>query len=250
MNTLEFEYFPELDFSHIEALNTLATNLSFCGEGIKTMLVTSRYADEGKSFVTMHLMRTLASLNKRVVLVDADLRRSHIVREFMARTPNGKFLGLAHYLAGLNEMDDIIYQTNIENAYFIPIGREIGSSLQLLASERFPMLINALAQVFDVVLIDTPPVGMISDALEMAKYADGALIVVGYKRGRKQEIREVVNTIKKTGCPVLGAILNNVRFDSFVNRKYYYRSERYSYYYKKYGDSAPNPQKRKKGTAH
>ena len=197
----------------------------------------------------MQLMRTLASLKKRVVLVDADLRRSHIVREFMARTPDGHFIGLAHYLAGLNEIDDIIYQTNIENACFIPIGRSVGSSLQLLSSERFPMLIDALAQSFDVVLIDTPPVGMISDALEIAKHADGALVVVGYKRGRKQEIQEIVNTIKKTGCPVLGAILNNVRFDSFVNRKYYYRSERYSYYYKKYGYYAPDQKPQKKRIA-
>lgn len=232
MKTIEFANFPTQSFAYAEAMNTLATNLSFCGDNVKTVLLTSRFAGEGKSFVAMNLMRTLASLQKRVVLLDADLRRSRIVTNYMGRTPDGNMDGLAHYLAGHVEMDDIVYATNFTNAYFIPIGREVSSSLQLLSSNRLQTLMDALRASFDVVLIDTPPVGMIVDALEMAKYADGAMIVVGYKRGRKQEIKDIVSTVQKTGCPVLGAVMNNVNFDTLANRQYYYRSERYFSYYK------------------
>ena len=92
-------------------------------------------------------------------------------------------------------------------------------------------LMEVLSQEFDIVLVDTPPVGVIVDGLEMAKYCSGALVVVSANRGRKRDIGEVVRQIKQTGCPVLGAVLNNVEFGAFANRSYYYRSERYSSYY-------------------
>ena len=85
MNQLEISKFPTLEYAANEAFNTLSTSLFYCGTDIKTILITSRYAVEGKSFVSMNLMRTLASLNKRVVLLDTDLRRSGIVGRFRIR---------------------------------------------------------------------------------------------------------------------------------------------------------------------
>lgn len=231
MNYLEIGNFPPLEYASNEALNTLATNLFYCGTDVKTILLTSRYAVEGKSFIAMNLMRTLASLNKKVVLLDTDLRRSSIVGRFRLRFGSTKPCGLAQYLAGMCSIDDIIYQTNITNAYLIPIGREVSSSLQLLSSDKMLSLMDQLATEYDVVLIDTPPAGVIVDALEIAKYCDGALIVVSYNRGKKQEIGDLKKSIERTGCKVLGAVLNNVDFDAYSNRKYYYKSERYSSYY-------------------
>lgn len=231
MNTLEFTRLPQLEFACQEAMNTLATNLFYCGDNVKTVMLTSRYADEGKSFTTLNLMRTLASLGKNVVLVDMDLRCSCIVSHYGIKFQTDQSKGLAHYLAGLCEIEDVVYQTNVTNAYMVPIGREVESSLQLLSSNRMQPLMEVLAQEFDIVLIDTPPVGVIVDGLEIAKYCSGALVVVSANRGRKREITEVVRQIKSTGCPVLGAVLNNVEFSSFTNRTYYYKSERYSSYY-------------------
>lgn len=231
MNYLEIGNFPPLEYASNEALNTLATNLFYCGADIKTILLTSRYAVEGKSFIAMNLMRTLASLNKKVVLLDTDLRRSSIVGRFRLRFDSSKPYGLAQYLAGMCSIDDIIYQTDIANAYMIPIGREVSSSLQLLSSDKMLSLMDRLDAEYDVVLVDTPPAGVIVDALEIAKYCDGALIIVSYNRGRKQEIGDLKKTIERTGCKVLGAVLNNVDFDAYSNRKYYYKSERYSSYY-------------------
>lgn len=231
MNTLEFTRLPQLEFACNEAMNTLATNLLYCGDGVKTVMLTSRYAEEGKSFMTMNLMRTLGSLGKTVVLVDTDLRRSRVVSHYGVKFQPGHDKGLAHYLAGLCEMDEVIYATNVPNGYMVPIGREVESSLQLLSSNRMAPLMEALAREYDIVLVDTPPVGVIVDGLEMAKYCTGALLVVSANRGRKRDITDVIRQIRQVGCPVLGAVLNNVEFGSFANRSYYYKSERYSSYY-------------------
>lgn len=245
MPYLEIGYLPKLDFSCNEALNTLATNLSYCGDEVKTILVTSRYAYEGKSFLSMNLMRTLTSLQKKVVLLDVDLRRSRIMSQHQIHFQDEKHYGLAHYLAGMCEMQDVVYQTNVNNAFIVPIGREVSSSLQLLSSNRMAPLMECLRQNFDVIIVDAPPAGVIVDAVEMAKYCDGALVVVSYNRGRKKDITEVVNALDKTGCPVLGAVLNNVDFRSFTSRNHYYKSERYASYYKK-GYTAYGLQKKNK----
>lgn len=231
MNKMELTRLPKLDYACTEAMNSLATNLFYCGEDIKTIMLTSRYAGEGKSFLTLNLMSTFASLGKSVVLLDTDLRRSRLVSYYGARFEGEHNKGLAHYLAGFCEMDEVVYQTNIPNAYIVPIGREVESSLPLLSSYRMQPLMEALAESFDIVLVDTPPVGMISDGLAMAKFCTGALLVVSANRGHKKDIKELTRQIRSTGCPVLGAVLNNVEFDSFTNRKYYYKSERYSTYY-------------------
>jgi len=106
------------------------------------------------------------------------------------------------------------------------------------------VLMETLRREFDVVLVDTPPAGLIVDALEVAKYCDGALLVVGYKHGRTKDINDVIAQIRRTGCPVLGNVLNNVNFKSFSNRHYYYKSERYASHYKG-GYSAYKPVPRK-----
>lgn len=245
MAYLEIGFLPKLDFSCNEALNALATNLSYCGDHVKTILITSRYAYEGKSFLSMNLLRTLASLQKKVVLLDVDLRRSRIMSQHQVRFQGENHYGLAHYLAGMCEIQDIVYQTNIQNGFLVPIGREVSSSLQLLSSSRMLPFMEELKKHFDVIIVDAPPAGVIVDALEMAKYCDGALLVVSYNRGRKKDITELVTSIRKTGCPVLGSVLNNVDFRSFTSRNHYYKSERYASYYKR-GYAAYGPQKKTK----
>ncbi len=235
MNQLEIGSLPKLDYANNEALNTLATNLSYCGPNIRVIGVTSRFASEGKSYISVNLLRTNASLLKRVLLIDMDLRRSSIAARYHLHFQNENPMGVAHYLAGMCEIDDIIYQTNIERAYFAPVGRELNSSLQLLNSPRMQELMDVARANFDLVPVDTPPAGVIVDALEIARHCDGEIIVVSYNRGSCNEVNEIKHNIERTGCKVLGVVLNNVELRSFSNRRYYYRSERYySYYHKQY----------------
>lgn len=244
MNQLEINHFPSLDYACNEAMNTLCTNLSYCGTDIRAILITSRYEHEGKSGIAMNVMRTLASYGKNVLLVDADLRCSTLARRYRFHFAGGQAYGLTQYLADLCDLEDAVYETNLPGAYILPAGREALNSVQLLASPRFGDMMKTLKEKFDIILVDSPPVGVIIDAMEIAKSCDGAVLVVEYNNGRSQDIGEVAAGIARTGCPVLGAVMNGVDLKSFGNRKYYYRSERYAGYYRCYGKNSGKPAKR------
>lgn len=233
MRQMTINRFPKLDYISAEGMNTLVTNISYCGGDIRRIMITSRHAGEGKSYVTMNLMRTLAGLGRRVVVVDADLRASGIQMNYRLRTEEHPMTGLTEYLSGHCDLEDALYETNIPNAYLLPAGHEAPNPLQLLDSDMMERLMDKLSDEFDVVLMDTPPVGMLSDAVALAKFCDGALLVVAYRQGKRREIGDAVNSLRQTGCRVLGAVLNEVKFRDFSNRHYYYNAKRYSVYYDK-----------------
>lgn len=233
MPLVEITQFPATDFVSHEAMNTLCTNLSYCGPDVRKVMITSRYAGEGKSYVSMNLMRTLAGLGRRVVLVDTDLRASGIQSDYQLRYSTEKHYGLSDYLSGHCNFKQMLYQTNIPGAYMIPAGHDAPNPLQLLDTDAMKELVEWLSTQFDMVLIDTPPVGVLVDAVAMAKFCDGALLVVGYRKGKQDEIADAVKNIKQTGCKMLGAVLNGVKFKSLSNKHYYYSSERYSGHYSK-----------------
>lgn len=232
-NYLEVSNFPQLDYVCNEAMNTLCTNLSYCGKDIRKIMITSRYAGEGKSYIAMNLLRTFSQLGKRTVLIDTDLRASGIQSDYRLRYSTQSHYGLSEYLSGICGLDEAVYQTNLPNTYMIPAGHEAPNPLQLLDTRLMGELIEQLAEQFDVVLVDTPPVGVLADAVALAKFCDGALLVVGYCKGKQQEIGDAVENIKQTGCKVLGAVFNGVKFNSMSNRHYYYSSERYASHYNK-----------------
>lgn len=239
MRKIEITRFPELDYVSAEGLNTLVTNLSYCGQDVRRIMVTSRYAGEGKSYVTMNLLRTFARMGRKVIVVDTDLRASGIQLDYHLRTEEGEITGLSEYLSGKNEFDDVLYETNIPGAYIIPAGHEAPNPLQLLDTDRMRKLMEDLLKTYDLVLVDTAPVGVLVDAVAIAKFCDGALLVVSYGQGKQKEISEAVEHIKQTGCKMLGAVLNEVKFKKLSNKHYYYSSRRYSgYYRKRYGKRA------------
>lgn len=225
MNRLTIGRFPPLSYAGSEAINTLCTNLSFSGENIRKIMITSCHASEGKSYLSMNVMRMMAKLGKNVVLVDADLRRSMITSKFGFQFPDTKEKwGLAHYLAGKAEEGDVVYQTDIEGAYIVPVGRDVSNPLPLLNSFRFEQLLDHLAQQVDYVIVDAPPVGVVIDAAQIAKSCDGTLVVVSYNKVHRQELIDVKNQLEQTECPILGTVLNMVEYDNYMGRKYYYKS--------------------------
>ena len=230
MNKVTISRFPSLAYTGQEALNTLCTNLSFSGVNIKKIMITSSHESEGKTFMSMNIMRTMAKFGKRVALVDADLRRSNIAgKYFLKFEDEQKRFGLAHYLAGIVDLDQVIYETNIENFWMVPVGRTVTNSMPLLNSRRFATLLNFLADKVDYVIVDVPPTGVVVDSSEIAKSCDGILLVVDYDRVHGKEFADVKNQLEQTGCPILGAVLNQVKMNDFMSKKYYYRSK-YGYY--------------------
>ena len=237
MKQLKITKFPELDYAGSEAFNTLSTNLSFAGETVKKIMITSCHASEGKSYLSMNLMRTLAQRGMKVALVDADLRRSVVNAQYGLQFEDGRNddKGLSHFLAGMVGMEEVIYQTDIPGALMVPVGRDVPNPLALLSNHHFKDLLDALAQRVDYVLVDAAPVGVVIDAAEIAKSCDGTLIAVQYNDVRRQELLDVKQQIEQSGCPILGTVLNQVDYDSYLSRKYYYRTYgKYGYYNRYY----------------
>lgn len=237
MKQLKITKFPALDYAGSEAFNTLSTNLSFAGENIKKIMITSCHASEGKSYLSINLARALAQRGKRVALVDADLRRSMINSTYGVRFEHDKSggSGLSHFLAGMVGMDEVVYQTDITNMLMVPVGREVPNPLALLSGRHFEELLDTLAKMVDYVIVDAPPVGVVIDAAEIAKVCDGTMIAVHYNDVRRQELLDVKQQIEQSGCPILGTVLNQVDYDNYLGRKYYYKSYYKYSRYKKYG---------------
>ena len=238
MKQLKITKFPALDYAGNEAFNTLSTNLSFAGANVKKIMITSCHASEGKSYLSMNLMRTLAQRGIKVALVDADLRRSMVNSDYGLKFEDGRSdgKGLSHFLAGMVGMDEVIYQTDNPNAIMVPVGRDVPNPLALLTNSHFAELLDMLASMADYVIVDAPPVGVVIDAAEIAKACDGTLIAVNYNDVSRQELLDVKQQIEQTGCPILGTALNQVDYDNYMGRKYYKSYSKYGKYgyYRKY----------------
>ena len=232
MKELKIGNLPELDYSGTEALNTICTNLLFSGRDEKKVAVTSGDSGNGKTFMSMHIAQNLAQRGKRICLVDADLRRSSMIRNYRLQT-EGEWTGLAHYLAGYNSLSDVVYSTNIEGLWIVPIGREIVNPVQLLEVGIFGEFLDQLSREFDMVIVDAPPVGLVIDAAIIAQSCDGCMIVIEYNKSRRRELNEAIRQIRQSGCPILGCVINKVSLDSF-GAKHYYNRGYYAHYYSKY----------------
>lgn len=233
MNKLSFLRFSAVPYASQEAFNTLCTNLSFSGSGTRKIMVTSCNAGEGKSYVSMNLMRSMAQLGYNVVLVDCDLRRSRIKSQYGVQINSGEGKGMTHYLAGQCSLEDALYETNIPGGYYVPVGHEVKNSLALLQDERLKAGLDQLAKVFDYVIVDAPPVGVIIDAATIAASCDGTLLTVKYNTVSAKELNSAKEQIERSGCEVLGTVLNDVSFESLSSKKYYNKYG-YNYYSSNY----------------
>lgn len=211
-----------LDYAGSEAINTVSSNLTFAGKNIKRIVVTSCEANDGKSFVAIQVAVNMAARGKKVILVDADLRLS-VMNSVYDITLSGAKQGLAHYLSGQCELDDVVYETNIPNVCLIPIGTDVQAPLSLIATPDFSELMQTLADNFDLVIVDAPPVGMVIDAAEIAKSCDGSVLVLEYNKTRIRGLQDAYQQMERTGTPVLGCIMNKVAMDRLSTKKYYYR---------------------------
>ena len=212
-------------------------------DDVREVVLESRYRcypvlDENEKVVgTLSRYHLLRPRRKRVVLVDADLRRSVVNAQYGLQFEDGRNddKGLSHFLAGMVGMEEVIYQTDIPGALMVPVGRDVPNPLALLSNHHFKDLLDALAQRVDYVLVDAAPVGVVIDAAEIAKSCDGTLIAVQYNDVRRQELLDVKQQIEQSGCPILGTVLNQVDYDSYLSRKYYYRTYgKYGYYNRYY----------------
>lgn len=241
MKKVEMARFKRLNYACSEAINTLCTNLIFMGSDVKRIMFTSCTAHEGKSFISMNVMRTFAELGHRVLLIDSDLRRSQVNARYGLRFEDGETNGLAHYLAGMCQLEDVIYQTDIDGAYILPSGYAVSNSLALLNSHRFGEMMRRVEDQFDFILVDAPPVGTIIDAAEIAKNCDGSVFVVKYNAVSRRELANARVQLEMSGCKTLGVVLNDVEFDTLSSKRYYNKS-----YYARYDSDYYKPKQKKR----
>lgn len=211
------------DYFYEEAIKTLRTNIQFTGKNVKTIMFTSCFPNEGKSDVTFQLCQEIGNMGKRVLLIDADIRKSAYVSRYRIKQ---KVNGLSQYLSGQLAKEFLIYQTNFLNVDIIFAGPMAPNPSELLEEEAFRELLAEVRGCYDYIIIDTPPVGSVIDAAIIAKESDGAVLVIESERVSYKVAQKSMEQLEKTGCKILGAVLNKVNIEK---NKYY---GKYDYYYK------------------
>lgn len=169
---------PELPYAVSEAMNRLRINIKFCGKNTRKILLTSCQPNEGKSTISSYLWKMLAEAGFPTVLVDVDLRKSVMKTRFQMDYDDDTTMGLNHYLSGMAEYEDVIYSTNIPNGYMVPCTQLLENPSALLEDVRFKELLNTLSENYRFVIIDSPPLGSVSDGALIASLCDGAVLVV------------------------------------------------------------------------
>lgn len=218
----------ELPYQINEQIKYLRANIQFCGDDKKVILITSTTAGEGKSSLTLELAKSLAELGKRVLLLDGDLRRSAMKYQMVNRE-NIK-TGLAHYLSGMANLEEALCVTNEPVMYAMLAGPVPPNPTELLAGRRFGSLLEWGKSQFDYILIDTAPLGVVSDAAVLAPKCDGAVVVVEAGKVPYRAVQNVVQQLRDANCPVLGVVLNKV--ENAVGRNYKHSTyNKYAYQY-------------------
>lgn len=235
---------PELSFYQKEAINQLRINIGLCGQDVKTIMVTSSVPNEGKSFVSMNLWRSIAAAGNKVLLLDLDLRNSNF-RSKYGITVDGDLASVADLLAGRADVDEAMLTTNVPNGYMIVMSASVPNPAFLLENGALKSLLEQFREMFDYIILDTPPVNTVADALNIASLCDGTVVVVRGGITPRKMAQHTVFQLQRTGIPILGTVLNRIsttgRASAYYNRSYgyygYYGYGRYGRYghYGKYG---------------
>lgn len=219
------------DSLYAEAIRTLATSVALTGleRDMKVVTISSAVDGEGKTAVACNLGVALAS-TRRVLLIDADLRRPSVghVMGLPSGTP-----GLVQLLTRRASLDQCVKGVRGSSMRVLPAGRAVGNALDLLMSARFEKLINELRKHFDTIIIDCPPVQLVSDTLVLGRAASSMIFVTRSDSTPLQVIRRALHRIDKAGIPILGVALNAHDFaqaDRFYGESSGYgREYRYAY---------------------
>lgn len=229
----EMDALPELPYAVEEALNRLRINVSFQGSNVKKIMITSTMPNEGKSFVSLHLWRQMAQAGIPSLLVDMDLRKSVMVEKYgIHRKDQQKMLGTSHFLAEQLPLSEVVLQSDIPDGYFIPNVDNVINPSMLLENSYFEETLEEMGKNFRYVFIDVPPLNLVSDGEKIGSLCDGAILVVRGGEMSKAMVKNSVNQIKRSGCPLLGIVLNRVKGHG---SGYYYKKYGGNGYYGKYG---------------
>lgn len=234
MEKIEVSSYVAKGFQAAEAIKTFRTNLLFSGEEVRVIGMTSFSASQGKSTLSFQLAASLAQIGKRVLLLDADLRKSSLQNRL--KVP-GKVTGLSHYLIGRANVNETLFSTDVTGLYIAFAGARVPNAAELLGGARFKKLIPALKDTFDYVIVDGAPLGQVIDSAVIAPVLDGTVIVLDAEDNSLKLERHVQKQLERTGGKILGVVVNRVNMQEkhrYYGKPYGYgkkRSNKYNYGY-------------------
>ena len=209
-----------------EVFKTLRTNLQFMkhkDESI-SLLVTSTMPGEGKTWVTSNLGIAFAQSDKKVVIIDSDMRKGRLHNVFDTKI----FPGLSNYLAeDKKSIKDYLIKTEMENLWIIPAGNVPPNPSELLSTERMLQGLEELKRSFDVILFDSTPCMLVTDAVIISRIVDATMIVSSHKLTKMENLKTVQKNIENVGGKIAGVIINRIPVSlKKYKSKYYYYGER------------------------
>ena len=230
-NKIRLSQYEVADYNYVEAIKTLRTNLQFSGSNIKVIMFTSSIPNEGKSETSFQLAASLAQLGKNVLLIDADIRKSVTVSRYQL---DKEVNGLSQYLSSQVSREEAIYETNVNGLEVMFAGPYSPNPAELLEEDMFTKLIKWARESYDYVVIDTPPMGNLIDGAIVARQCDGAVLVIESGAISFRLLQKVKAQLEKSGCRILGTVLNKVTVDHSGYYRYYGKYGRYGKYGKQY----------------
>lgn len=235
MRSITLENLKEPSYEMNEAMNVLRTNVSYSGESMRIVSITSVDENAGKSLISYEMMRNYANAGLKTLLIDADLRKSVMSARHGITVDDGQsFIGLADVLSGKKEINDVVYKTNIPNAYMLPVGNYVLNPTPLFSGKIFTTMLDVLKKAFDFIIVDTPPLGRVIDSAIIAPKCDGIMIIVSANEVDYRQVNEIKNQLNRVGANVLGCVLNKVGQETAVYSRYSKRYGKYGKYYSHY----------------
>ena len=232
-----------LESPHAEAYRVLRTNLLFSrkDEKLKTVVVVSAGAGEGKSITVMNLATVFAQAGQRVLVVDSDLRRPTLHKLLHV----GNNIGLTNYLLKQNKLEEIILPTSVPMLDFMASGKLPSTSMSILGSAQMKEMVAELKQRYDFIFFDSPPILGVSDASVLASEVDMVIQVIQYRRYPQPMSIRAKQLIEKVGGNLIGILLNNINMSQDESYYYYTGYSQGNYYYSRNEDAQETPAKGK-----
>jgi protein-tyrosine kinase len=220
MSIRNFKIFDRLNMPAEEAYRVLRTNLQFCAldKDLKTIAVTSTFAGEGKTTTAVNLAISMAKVGKKVLYVDADMRKAISAKDVFEKVA----AGLSNFLSRMDDFDSVVNETNIPNLYLVPCGIRPPNPAELLNTQKLKEFLQEASELFDVVILDTPPLGSVIDCAIIANHTDGVILVVKRKTADYNKILRVKQQLEKANARILGVVLNKIGKSDYKSYYKYY----------------------------
>ena len=219
-----------LSFAAAESYKLLRTNLSFSlpDKPCHIIGVTSSVRGEGKSTTSVNLAYTIAQTGKKVLLIDADMRLPSVAAKLELHGAPG----LSNLIAGMNTDQSCLRQTSFfDNWYVIPAGDIPPNPSELLGSERMQVLLERYSGIFDTIILDLPPINIVTDALVISKWTDGLICVVRQNYTDRRALADCMYQVEKLGVKFLGFVVTDAAVGESSYKSYGKYSKKYGYGY-------------------